>query len=113
MHESHWSKCRLSWIPKICEPSTTFANSQCVLCGKLHEKIVRVLMINQWLTLIGLSGLKQKWRSSGRKSERFGAEHASQLQRAFAQLVIGHWHEPVFRIEFRYSAWTALTVKTG
>src|SRR5262245_24392366 len=95
MHEGYWSECRLSRITEVSKPGTTFAKRQCVLRRKFHEEIVWVLMINQRLPLIGLSGLKQQWRASGRKSEWFRAKHASQLQGAFAQLVIGHGHKPV------------------
>src|SRR6266536_4275205 len=110
MHESNRAKSRLARITEVGKPSPAFTHRQCVLRRQFHEKIVRMLFIDQWLTFIGFPGLKEQRRTSRRKRKWFKTEHAAQLNGTLAQLVIGHRHEPVFRIKFGDAARTTLSI---
>src|SRR3954453_8615172 len=59
MHECIWSKRGLARIPDIRKPARAVANRHGVSRTQLHEEIVRMLPIDQWLAFVSLACLKE------------------------------------------------------
>src|SRR6185503_5135580 len=93
MHERRWTQRRFSRITKVGKPRGAFADRMGILRRQLHEKIMRMLPVNNRLALIGLARLKQQRRPTRWKRKRLNTEHAAELHGASPQLVKGHWHQ--------------------
>src|SRR5262249_40750674 len=85
MHKCIWSECRFSGIARVNKPARTLTNRHRVSGTQLHEQIVRVLSVDQWLAFVRLTSLKQKRRATGRKGKRFSAEHSAQFESALSR----------------------------
>src|SRR5262249_8160520 len=67
--------------------------------------------IEQRLTLVSLTGLKQQRRAATRKRERLGADHPAQLQRSGTNSMKRDRHKPIRRFELSRAARTSLMIE--
>src|SRR5678815_1176796 len=104
MHERYGAKSRLCGITEVDEPRTAFTDRKRVCGREFHEQVVRMLGVDDRLSFVSLSGLKQEWRTARRKSKRLKTKHSAQLHCAATKFVKHHRHEPILRLEFRHAA---------
>ena len=78
---------------------------------QLHEQVVRVLVIGNLKTPVGLPLLEDLRVPRIARRHRFGRQHAGQGQRAAADAPGGHAHHPVLGHEFGVAPQAALSVE--
>src|SRR5258708_4769035 len=82
MDISHWSQRRLSRGAAVELPRKSFRERQRVQKRELREHVVRVLMVDEGLTMVRLAGLKQVREARVRGGQGFGGEHLTKQNRA-------------------------------
>jgi hypothetical protein len=69
---------------------------------------MRMLAVNDGLTVCGLTGLEQKWVPPARDSQRIETDHGPQHDGSAAQSVLGAQHAPIGRVHLIAAPPTAL-----
>src|SRR5689334_13810128 len=110
MHECIWPKRGLAGITRIHEPVCTLTNWDGISRAQLHEKIVWMLPIDQWLAFVSFTCLEEQWRAARRKRERLRTHHAAQLECAWTDASHCCRHEPVRRFKLRHAPWSTLAI---
>src|SRR6187431_526467 len=100
MHECRGSEGRLGGITEVDEPRAALTDRNGVCGREFHEQVVRMLGVDDWLSFVSLSSLKQEWRTARRKSKWLETKHSAQSHCAATKFVKRHRHEPVLRFEF-------------
>src|SRR5436190_23524337 len=95
MHKSSWAKRGFTRVTYVSEQCRAFDQGHRVIGRQFHEQVVRMLSINDRLTLVSLACLKQQRRASPGKSERLKTEHSPQLTRSSTNSTKCGGHEPV------------------
>jgi hypothetical protein len=81
--------------------------------GHLHEEVVRMLVIDDRLSLEDLAGLEQLAGARASHRRRIEAGHPRQRKRPARGVAVRHQHPPVRRDELRAAARSALIVEHG
>ena len=111
MHERHRAERRLThWSARKGE-ACSVPKWKAPRCRKLHEQVVRMLMVGDLQTLVCLAHLEDLRVSLAEGSGRFGRDHSSGAERSGSQLMTGGRHQPVLRRERCLAAPTALSIE--
>jgi hypothetical protein len=84
--------------------------SPCSTTRKLGKYVVRMLMVDERLTMIGFARLEELGKSWMRRGQRLGRKHFAKQNAAAAKVVLLHQHQPVHRLDFALAARAALLV---
>ncbi len=95
MHEGHRTKRRFARGRAIELPGNFLVNGNCVVDRKFGKHIVRMLVVDQGLTVIGFAGLEKFGKPRMRRGQRLSRKHLTKHDAAAPELVLLHQHQPV------------------
>ena len=113
MHKGYRAKCWLAGGRAIERPGNFPADRARVVERKLGKHVVRMLVVDQRLTVIGFAGLEKLGKSRMRRGERLGGKHLTKQDPAAPELVLLHQHQPVDRLRLAFAARPTLLVVIG
>src|ERR1700694_2883002 len=110
VHKGHRAKRRLARGRAIKLPGNFPADRTRVVERELGKYVVRMLVIDQWLTVVGFAALEKLGKTRMRRGQRLGGKHLTKHEAAAPELVLLHQHQPVDRLRLTLAARPALLV---
>ena len=95
------------------QPRNVLPDGLRIVQRQFGEHVVRMLVIDQRLAMIGFAGLEQLGKTGMGRGQRLGRKHFAKQDAASAELMLLHQHQPVRRLSLARSPGAAWLVVIG